>query len=370
MRWTLFLVAFLWTASHSAAADRPRLVLDGQAAMLVVDLGGGSIADFHLKSNPLNPLQWDSWSFGDTPDQAPPIEPRSMGHFLCLDRWGPATEAEQAHGMGWHGEATRVWWAVDEDVRAENGDLVAQMSAELPLAGLKVSRSIRMAQDQAIFAVAEAVTNTRHLGRVYNIVQHPTIGPPFLDESTRVDANGTRGFMQETPMPTPENPEVHWPSALKKDGTEVDIRHLTDDASPAVVSYIIEEEYGWTTAINASKGLLIGYIWPEEEYPWFDAWRHVRDGKPFARGLEFGTTGLHQPSPVLLEKGQIFGRYLFHYIDADETQVFTYANFLMEIPSDFAGVADVEYAEGQLVVREDGGQGRELTMEAGELFAW
>ena len=183
------------------------------------------------------------------------------------------------------------------------------MSAELPLAGLKVARSIRMAQDQAIFAVAEAVTNTRHLGRVYNIVQHPTIGPPFLDESTRVDANGTRGFMQETPMPTPEDPEVRWPYALKKDGTEVDIRGLTDDAAPAVVSYIIDEEYGWTTAINASAGLLIGYIWPVAEYPWFDAWRHVRDGKPFARGLEFGTTGLHQPSPVLLEKGRIFGRY-------------------------------------------------------------
>ena len=147
-----------------------------------------------------------------------------MGHFLCLDRWGPATEAEQAHGMGWHGEATRVWWTVDEDAHTEDGHLVAQMSAELPLAGLKVVRSIRMARDQAVFAVAEAVTNTRHLGRVYNIVQHPTIGPPFLDESTRVDANGTRGFMQETPMPTPEVPEVRWPSALKKDGTEVDIR--------------------------------------------------------------------------------------------------------------------------------------------------
>ena len=267
MKWTLFLTALLWTASHSTAEDRPSLVLDGQAAMLVVDLGGGSIADFHLKSNPLNPLQWDSWSFGDTPDQAPPLEPRSMGHFLCLDRWGAATKAEQAHGMGWHGEATRVWWNLDEDARAQDGYLVAQMSAELPLAGLKVARSIRMDQDQAVFAVAEAVTNTRHLGRVYNIVQHPTIGPPFLDESTRVDANGTRGFMQETPMPTPEDPEVRWPAALKKDGTEVDIRGLTDDAAPAVVSYIIDEEYGWTTAINASAGLLIGYIWPVEEYP-------------------------------------------------------------------------------------------------------
>ncbi len=370
MRWALFLAAVLWAAWPLAAEDRPGLVLDGQAARLVVDLGGGSIADFHLKSNPLNPLQWDSWSFGETPDQAPPIEPRSMGHFLCLDRWGPATAAEQAHGMGWHGEATRVWWTVDEDVRAADGHLVAQMSAKLPLAGLEVSRSIRLAQDRAVFAVAEAVANTRHLGRVYNIVQHPTIGPPFLDESTRVDANGTRGFMQETPMPTPEDPAVRWPHARKKDGTEVDIRYLTSDASPAVVSYIIEEKYGWTTAINASKGLLIGYIWPTEEYPWFDAWRHVRDGQPFARGLEFGTTGLHQPTPVLVQKGRIFGRQILRFIDADETQVFTYANFLMEIPTDFAGVADVEYAAGRLLVREDAEPGRELTMEVGALFAW
>ena len=71
-----------------------------------------------------------------------------------------------------------------------------------------------------------------------------------------------------------------------------------------------------------------------------------------------------------MQKGRIFGRQILRFIDADETQVFTYANFLMEIPPDFAGVADVEYAEGQLLVREDGGQGRELTMEAGELFAW
>ena len=86
---------------------RPTLVLDGQAAMLVVDLGGGSIADFHLKSNPLNPLQWDSWSFGDTPDQAPPIEPRSMGHFLCLDRWGTGhrSRASSRHGLARRGHA-------------------------------------------------------------------------------------------------------------------------------------------------------------------------------------------------------------------------------------------------------------------------
>jgi hypothetical protein len=366
----LILTTLLWTFSTmpTTAEDRPLLVLDGKAAKLVVDLGGGSIFDFHLKSNDLNPLQWDSWAFSDTPDAEPPMEPRSMGHFLCLDRWGPATEAELDHGMGWHGEATRVWWTLDQKANKKDGYLNAAMSAELPLAGLKVTRSIRMGEKQSIFTVSEAVTNTRHLGRIYNIVQHPTIGPPFLDESTIVDANGTRGFMQERPMPTPEVPEVRWPNALQMDGTKVDLRHLTDDSSPGVVSYIVEEEYGWTTAINASEGLLIGYFWPTADYPWFDAWRHVKDGKPFARGLEFGTTGLHQPGPVLVEKGKIFDQKIFRFIDANETQVFSYANFLMEIPKDFAGVAAIDYTGDTLVIREDGGHSRTLTMDVGTLF--
>jgi hypothetical protein len=352
----------------TAAEERPLLILDGKAAKLVVDLGGGSIADFHLKSNKLNPLQWDSWDFSDTPEADPPMEPRSMGHFLCLDRWGPATEAELGHGMQWHGEATRVWWTTNSQPVKKDGQLHADMSAELPLAGLKVTRTIRMSEKESIFSVSEAVTNTRHLGRIYNIVQHPTIGPPFLDESTIVDANGTRGFMQERPMPMPEIPEVRWPNALQMDGTQVDIRYLTDDSTPGVVSYIVEEEYGWTTAINASEGLLVGYIWPTADYPWFDAWRHVKEGKPFARGLEFGTTGLHQPGPVLVEKGKIFGQKIFRFIDADETQTFSYANFLMEIPNNFAGVADIDYTGDKLVIREDGGKYRTLTMDAGILF--
>jgi len=364
----LIMVAAMLCSTALFAENRPKLKINGKAAQLVVDLGGGSIADFHLGKDGLNPLQWDSWDFSDTPEADPPLVPRSMGHFLCLDRWGPATEAEIEQGMGWHGEASRAWWSVRQAPMVKGSDIEAKMAAVLPLAGLEVLRTIRMSNGEAIFTVTESVTNTRHIGRIYNIVQHPTIGPPFLDESTVVDANGTRGFMQETPAPDFETPEVRWPNALQKDGTEVNLRHLTDDASPGVVSYIIEEEYGWVTAINASKGLLIGYLWPQSDYPWFDAWRHVADGKPFARGLEFGTTGLHQPGPVLVEKGKIFDEHLFRFIDAGETQDFSYANFLMKIPKDFNGVDSIRYGMGQLKVKERGGKGRELSMAVGDLF--
>lgn len=351
-----------------SAKDRPTLELNGNAARLVVDLGGGSISDFHLGEDGLNPLQWDSWSFGDTPEADPPLTPRSMGHFLALDRWGPATEAEMSHGMGFHGEASVAWWSVRQAPVVRGGVIEAKMGAVLPLAGLEVVRSIRMREDEAVFAVTESVTNTGHLGRIYNIVQHPTIGPPFLDGTTIVDSNAARGFMQETPGPDFEIPEVRWPNALKKDGTEVDMRRLTGDHAPNVVSYLVDGEFGWTTAVNASAGLLLGYLWPAADYPWFDAWRHVIDGRPFARGLEFGTTGLHQPGPVLVQKGRIFDERIFRFIDADETQDFSFAGFLMEIPGDFNGVDSVSYDAGTLTVTERGGEGRGISMRVGDLF--
>jgi len=265
-----------------------------------------------------------------------------MSHFLCLDRWGQPSEAERKNGMPFHGEATRVEWKVE----SSTGTSVT-MSAALPMAGLTVRRTAVLRG--AVLEVTEAVTNTRQLGRPYNMVQHPTIGPPFLDESTVVDSNARKGFMQSSPMPNPEEPAVWWPQALK-DGQAVDMRRLRDDPAPNVVSYVVEEETGWATAVNAGRGLLLGYVWKTSDYAWFNAWRHVQDGKPLARGLEFGTTGLHQPFPVLIEKGRIFGRALVSYLDAGETHTRGYVMFLSKVAGGYDGVARVYHDGGQIVV--------------------
>jgi hypothetical protein len=345
-------------ASSSAATlvnGRRSVVLEGQHAQLVVDIGGGSIADFHLRSHGLNPLQW-----GQEGDKT---SPRAIGHFLCLDRWGAPSEAEQKNGMPFHGEAAHIQWQVLQEPVSSEGKVLAEMSATLPLAGLKVKRRIELSASNAFFVVTEEVTNLNKLGRPYNMVQHPTIGPPFLDEHTVVDANARRGFMQSSPLPNPEAPEVHWPEA-RRDGQPVNLRYLTNDHNPNVVSYTIDEDYGWATACNPAQGLLIGYIWKTAEYPWFNAWRHVEKGKPLARGLEFGTTGLHQPFPVLVSKGRIFGRPLYEFLDASQTVSKTYGCFLFKIPKDYKGVARVTYAGNRLILHErDGGRARELMME-------
>ncbi len=324
---------------------RPSVRFENQSARFIVDLAGGSFREFALRDHPVNPLHWGHPQPGN-------VSPKVMGHFLCLDRWGPPSEAEGKNGMPYHGEAGRVIWDIDEDVHDHDGLLHGMLSAHLPMAGLRIHRSIQMPADQALVVIEETVTNENALGRPYNMVQHPSIGPPFLTRNTVVDANGRRGFAQGGSLPNPEEPSAYWPQAVNRDGERVNLRHLHEDHDPNVASFAIDESIGWVTAATPEHGLLIAYLWPTADYPWLDIWRNVVDGEPQARGLEFGTTGLHQPFPILMEKGRIFGRRLFEYLDAGESATKRFATFLLKIPSDYTGVGAIEIGPTAITITE------------------
>lgn len=286
---------------------------ENPAAKLSVDPKGGVIREFRFK-NGVNPLH------------------AFFGHFLCCDRWGPPTAAEAKNGMPDHGEAWRVTWTPEGE-------------AVLPLAGLAVRREIRLHATEAVALVRETITNRNKLGRAYNAVQHPTIGPPFLDADTVVDGNGTKGFAQGGA----ENPGWTWPKA-----GELDLRRFSSEDKPDVVTFLVEDEIGWITA--CAKGLLIGYLWRSKDYPWVSHWRMSKDGKPAARGLEFGTTGLHEPFPALLKKGRIFERPLTAWIDAGEAQTRSYTMFLLKVPPDVRGIATLKIDGDRLRLRERDGE--------------
>src|SRR3546814_2588285 len=57
------------------------------------------------------------------------------------------------------------------------------MEVDCPLEGLRVRRQLRLDRRNAVFAIEETVHNIAPLGRLYNMVQHPTLAAPFLDES-------------------------------------------------------------------------------------------------------------------------------------------------------------------------------------------
>ena len=342
----LMVIASTTCLSEPGLEGRDLVELENKRAKVIVDLGGGSIVDFNIKGHELNPLNWNYPEKKDT-------EPRRIGHFICFDRWGQPSPAEEKNGMPFHGEATKVNWRLTVKPMKKDGMIWAEMSCELPMAGLRLDRKLSLDEEEAVLTVTEEISNFNKLGRVYNVVQHATFAPPFLDESVLVDTEVKKGLTQRGKMPCPEEPVIYWPEAVFE-GRLVDFRRLKDDIGPGVVSFVFNDndEYAWATACNPPKGLLIGYVWKTADYPWLNLWYNVKNGRPAARGIEFGTTGLHQPYPILVKKREIFGRRLFEYIDADGKTVKSYTVFLTEIPGDYKGVADIEFEDDFITLME------------------
>ena len=121
-----------------------------------------------------------------------------------------------------------------------------------------------------------------------------------------------------------------------------------------VLSYTLDQnkQYGWVSAINASKGLLIGYIWPIKESPWLNLWLSQYGHIPGARGLEFGTTGLHQPFDVIESIDSIFSQQLSEHIAPNETISKSYIAFLAAIPNDYKGVEEITYQDNKIKIVE------------------
>ena len=347
-----------------------QVVLKGTEAQVSIAVSGGGIVEFRFLDQPTNPLNWEV-----TPELEPLEDgkPYLRGHFLCLDRWGPPSEAEVKNGVPFHGEAPRVVWQVIQQAQRTAGGTTAQMRCTLPIAGLQVLRTIKLDTKGTLLTVTELVTNTNRRGRLFNMVQHPSIAPPFLDPSTLVDSNARQGFWQDGPIPASRQSASAWPK-LVIDNRRVDLRRFQntnrDITRHDVSSFVFDDavEYGWVTACNPGQRLLLGYIWQTRDYPWLNIWRYIRDGQVAARGLEFGTTGLHQPFPELVKTNRIFARALYEYLDAQQTISKSYSVFLARTPSDYEGVSTISYTGGKLTLNERRQQNpRALQLEVGTL---
>jgi len=323
--------------------------------VLQVNPEGGSYSDVHLKDLPVNPINWETID---------PEQPPFKGHFLCFDRWGPPTEAEKANGFRHHGEVNTQKWKVYEQPHLISDITTCEMSCRLPMGGLELTRKIELPQNEPVFYVTEEIKNMNKYGRMFNIVQHVTLAPPFLDTSTLFDNNTEKGFEdKEDGSLNQEEPVLKWPEVMHKE-EKINLR-LFQNEWPRVSSFVYseDEKFGWVTAANPCKNLLLGYIWKTDDYPWINFWRYMENGVPLAFGMEFGTTGLHEPFPVVAKKGKIFNRNIYEFIDADEVIRKSFAGFLAKIPDDYHGVEKIEVDKSAFTLREKRKKSRDITYQ-------
>ena len=328
-----FIVLFLINCSRGIGDEN--FILNNGIVQVSVASSGGGITDFRFLDHAVNPLNWEIER-----DPASTEKPYLRGHFLCLDRWGAPSNAEAENGMTFHGEAAYASWRLVDRGESAESRQEAEMICELPIAQMTVRRVMWLEDYQAVLVVREHITNTGTLGRIYNIVQHPSIAPPFLDSATIVDSNAQYGFVQGSVMPESVAAADLWPNTMIEGELE-DLRRFQNDETGTrysdVSTFIFDDaqEYGWVTAFSPNTGLLLGYLWRVKEYSWLAIWRALSNGRVAARGLEFGTTGLHQPYAELVRVGRILGRSIYEYIDANEIVEKSYIAFLVKIPHEF-----------------------------------
>ncbi|WP_143962790.1 aldose epimerase family protein [Litoribacter populi] len=323
-----------------------KIVLRNGKSTVTLELNGGAISGFQFLNHKINPL-----NFRFNPDQMPSNNRGGypyQGHFLCLGRWGEPSKGEIMAGLPNHGQVANIKWD-----KGEQDNLTSLMSAVAPLEGLRVERKVSLDPTEAVFGVAETITNINPLGRASAIVQHPTLTFPFLDEGTQVNCSAKVGFQQSFDGAI-DNTPINWPLGKLENGNEFSLE-CPKAVENAVYSFICskEDNLGWITAYSPTHQLLLGYMWKREDYPWIHLWQHFEEGIIKYRGIEFGTAGVHKPFGDFIHSHPVlFGEKTFDYLDAGACIHKKYVSFQMNLDRTFEGVEDVSFVDGIIQIKE------------------
>lgn len=293
-------------------------IFENRDFSLTVTRTGGMFTDFHLKGRPVNPFGWSV-----LPEQMPENNQPHVfaGHFLCSGRWGAPSEGEIAVGIPHNGEVNTMPWIITHDEKSENGLRSVSMNCHAPIERLDVERKIVIPETGSWFFVKEKFTNNLPVGRIANFVQHGTVYAPFLNEEMLVFTNAERGFDQRTNPKFLQDSSFVWPHAVLASGSRINLTNpQTDEGFVTTHIFPENDSLGWIVAINPTENILLAYVFKTSEYPWFNYWHHAEEGKPYVRGLEFGTTGLGQAHEMIFEENnRFFGTPFFLYMNAGET---------------------------------------------------
>ena len=331
-----------------------KIKLQNETSVLEVDLYGGAITDFHLQENPVNPL-----SFRFSKEQMPDNNKSGavyQGQFLCAGRWGEPSPGEIAAGIPNHGEPANIDWNI-----TESNDSTLTIETTASLEGLHILRNITTHDANALCYVTETITNINPLGRLFNVVQHPTIAAPFLDGATVINCNADIGFDYQHAS-KPEENKLSWQHAVDANNIPFNLQNPQQEYN-SVFSFSVNsnDEYGWITAYSPSHQLVLGYVWQRKDYPWLNLWQHFENGIIKYRGLEFGTTGLHLPFKNIIENNtdKIFNESTVAYIDAGEKVTKEYAFFLLAVKKDFQGIERIEI-KNEIITAVETSSGKQI----------
>ena len=136
------------------------------------------------------------------------------------------------------------------------------------------------------------------------------------------------------------------------DGREINLRetpatpHFLDHATTLLDP---RRELEWVTALNAKKGLLVGYVFRRADYPWLQYWGNYPANGKMARGMEFSTQPYDVPRREAVSMGKMFDTPTYRWLPAKSKIQSRFLMFYTKIPEGFHKVDEVKLEGGAIV---------------------
>jgi hypothetical protein len=213
--------------------------------------------------------------------------------------------------------------------------------------------------------VESRLENLLGFDRPVNWAERATIGSPFLASgATVVDISGsrarTRPWQQtagnhRTQRRLASGQDFTWPMAPSVDGRTIDLRETPADPHYIDHSAILLDplsKTAWVTAINTQKGLMIGYVFNREEYPWLQLCGSFPPTGKMARGLEFATQPYDVPRREVLSTPPRFEAQVYRWLPAKSRIETRFLLFFVRVPEGFRKVDQVRIENGRIVIQD------------------
>ncbi len=340
--------ALLSAQDETAIDGRPSRVLANDKLALTVRSLGGVFAQIFLK---------------DDPDQLNPLQ--GLGHFVCVDGFGPVSPEERAAGLPGHGEAHRVPWDL---IVSEKQDrtLTVGFSASLPIVQETFRRTVRLVDGESVIYVDSELENLLGFDRPINWGEHATVGGPFLEQGKTVTEMSakramTRSYESEAVNP-PQNhrladfKEFSWPMAPAAAGPDVDVR------TAPLVTPVMDQTASlmdpsrrlvFVASFHPDKRVIFGYVFRRAEYPWLQIWdNYPGEGRGSSRGMEFATEPFDLPRRDVIETHTMFDTPTYRWLAARSKIGSSFVMFYTRTPEGFGRIDEITLENGQLTIED------------------
>jgi hypothetical protein len=370
---TAFLAAAALWAQQSTFEGAPAIPFGNDKLQLQILPQGSSIAGIVLSDDPrkISPL-WNPARMQRESGEKVTAD-SGTGHFLCLDGFGPVSPEEQAAGLPFHGEAHLAQWkTLYSEKRGANA--VMTLATTLPIVQENVQRTYRMVDGEQVLYVETQVESLLGFDRPLIWAEHATAGSPFLAPGvTLIEMSATKSRTRpyvkhpgDLPDRFQSNQDFSWPWAPGLDGKRVDMR-LTP-ARPNSGGHTTslmdrKRKLAFLTFFNPQMGLLLGYLFKPEEFPWVQSWENSPPTGKLARGLEFSTQPYDVPRREAIQTNSMFDTPTYRWLPARSKTGSRFLMFLTRTPQGFRKVDDVRM-EGSSVVVEDKESKRQIKLAA------